>query len=281
MPFRSGHQTPLNMWDTFMISPLDWDKDMFSDEGLFTSHDLQIPGSKEEALAMGAKAYRSSCWHWDPSPADSTNANESYLALLSDMENPCDDAPKGESGTGTGTLKPSDRERIMDLLMTYCDRKNAIRILSSFPPPNFLRRLMHRSFLCLSTQTVAFIHAATFHPERASTELLAAIIAYGACSTSILAIQRLGYAMLEIVRRAITTKWEQDNSTTRDVHLRQAYLLMLSGWLWSGNSHKIEIAEAFLQPITTAMRRSNLFRGECYKDISPSEMDTEADLHRK
>jgi hypothetical protein len=59
-------------------------------------------------------------------------------------------------------------------------------------------------------------------------------------------------------------QWERDNAQTRDLDLAQAFLIMLEVGIWSGNSRKMEIAESFLQPLSTMLRRGGKFRALAY-----------------
>lgn len=68
-------------------------------------------------------------------------------------------------------------------------------------------------------------------------------------------------------------KWESDNSLTRDIQLTQAYLLHLEVGLWSGDSRKTELSEAFTNPIITMMRRGNRLRRSHYPSVNLSSED--------
>jgi len=49
---------------------------------------------------------------------------------------------------------------------------------------------------------------------------------------------------------------EKDNSLSRDIQSIQASTLLLDISFWSGSSRKMEMAESFLQPWATMIRRS-------------------------
>lgn len=55
----------------------------------------------------------------------------------------------------------------------------------------------------------------------------------------------------------------------RDLQLSQGYLIGLEVALWSGHSRKVEIAESFLQPLLTMLRRDNKFKKSRYPETIP------------
>jgi hypothetical protein len=73
--------------------------------------------------------------------------------------------------------------------------------------------------------------------------------------------------MQEVVRLQLPSVFEGNNTTIRDLHLHQAYLLYLEIGLWSGNSRKIEISEAFRQPLLTMVRHGGNFHHSDYPPL--------------
>jgi len=67
---------------------------------------------------------------------------------------------------------------------------------------------------------------------------------------------------------------------TRDTQLLQAAVIGLRIGLWSGNSRKMELAESFLQPWTTMIRRAGWF-GRKYEIIVPQPEDEGQVLQEK
>jgi transcription factor-like protein len=55
----------------------------------------------------------------------------------------------------------------------------------------------------------------------------------------------------------------------RDLELSQGFLIALEVALWSGYSRKVEIAESFLQPLLTMLRRDNKFKRTRYTETPP------------
>lgn len=59
-------------------------------------------------------------------------------------------------------------------------------------------------------------------------------------------------------------QWDSDNTLVRDLQLLQAFSIVLETYLWSGHGRRAEIAESFLQPLVTMMRRAGHFRRASY-----------------
>lgn len=53
----------------------------------------------------------------------------------------------------------------------------------------------------------------------------------------------------------------------RDLQLSQGFLMTLDVGMWSGHSRKVEIAESFLQPLLTMLRRDNKFKKSRYPEV--------------
>lgn len=65
----------------------------------------------------------------------------------------------------------------------------------------------------------------------------------------------------------------------RDLRLLQGFCIILELGLWSGHSRRVEIAESFLQPLVTMMRRAGKFRRAGYaqtaRNTEPSQPESE------
>ncbi|KAE8154449.1 hypothetical protein BDV25DRAFT_172098 [Aspergillus avenaceus] len=79
----------------------------------------------------------------------------------------------------------------------------------------------------------------------------------------------------------VVVQYENDNSHTRHLRQQQAYALTLQVGLWSGDKRRVEIAESFVQPIITMLRRASHFREERYPPVTPTIMDDEETLQQK
>ena len=61
----------------------------------------------------------------------------------------------------------------------------------------------------------------------------------------------------------------------------RTFLLELIVGMWSGVSRKMEIAESFLQPLVTMIRRGGRLRRSTWKEIAPSAEDAGSALEAK
>lgn len=148
---------------------------------------------------------------------------------------------------------------------------------------------MHLFLKSEATNTYSWIHLPTFRPRSQGPEFNGIVIASGAILSAVptgsfsiahsqikltFLVRKLGLAIQETVRLALPSsvsvwidrreisnlicdKIEKDNSRSRELQLLQAYALELNIGLWSGNKRKIEIAEAYAQPLITVSRLLN------------------------
>ncbi|KAK8064724.1 hypothetical protein PG994_007362, partial [Apiospora phragmitis] len=90
-------------------------------------------------------------------------------------------------------------------------------------------------------------------------ELLAMLVASGAGFIAVPSIWQFGLALQEVVRTSLSILFESRNAYTRDLQCLQAFMQILDIGLWSGFKRKMEIAESFLQPVMTMLRRAGTF----------------------
>ncbi|KAF9768972.1 hypothetical protein IL306_013673 [Fusarium sp. DS 682] len=266
--------------DATMFDP-NFEQD-FPDLEMFASVDPDIhqqSHAPEQVIsAEGVKAFSSSStWRWVPNASDTGAAQEPNPSALPQQ-------PQCVTTGYTSQLSPEvlrqsfraeERSRVLSMLIDQCDKKNVVRIATSFPSHHFLEHLFH---VGLQFQSIAsplqFIHVPTFEPSSTHTELLSALVACGAFLSPEPAIQSLGCAMPELVHGAIQAQWIRRNSSSRDLDLMQAYALLQHIMLWSGSERRMEIGESHLQPIVTIFRRAGMLYFDHYKDVTPQQGDT-------
>lgn len=228
-------------------------------------------------LSIRAKAFRNSQFRWTPkeergnTETDNLSVPSGETPLSMNLEMPVW-RPIG------GRIDQSSRDRILSVVLTTVDHDKTAKSVLNFPSVELLDNLMNYYFFRQRDTLDIWIHSGSFRPNDSSPELLAAIVAAGAVLTHVPAIRKLGYALQEAVRIQLPKLFEQANSYTRDLQTLQAYMLQLEISLWSGNKRRIEIAEAFRQPITTMIRRAGSFRRSYYRPIQPYASDTGREL---
>ncbi|KAI5194028.1 hypothetical protein E4T39_08818 [Aureobasidium subglaciale] len=235
---------------------------------------------EQKAFQAAANAFEESGWNWSPSSQDHRSAEHGGLSLPHDWARQ-EGILQPDADFSAKRMRPTDRERVMGLLLTYCSKQHLARMVSTFPSTGSLDGLVHRFLRSQTSGHEPWIHIPTFDPTTTRPELLAAVLAYGACSTPVEVMTKLGYAMIDIVRTAVIDNWHGDNSLSRDLQLLQALLLTLNLATWSGNKCMMEIAESTIGPSITIIRRAGWLREEFYPVIEPQETDEGVQLHQR
>ena len=169
----------------------------------------------------------------------------------------------------------------MALVLDTCSRENVKRIASAFPSMELLDGLIQYFLSSPSIDAPTWFHLPTFSPSKLNPELLASVVSAGAATLPDISLRKLGYALHEASRLGQSKSFEEDNTAIRDLQHLQTFLLQLKVGMWSGISRKMEIAESFLQPLMTMLRRGGRFRRSTWKEISPSPDDQGSVLEDK
>ncbi|KAF4962172.1 hypothetical protein FSARC_9746 [Fusarium sarcochroum] len=223
-----------------------------------------------EPAAMCTEAFQNSHWKFRPNTKDHAWAEEHNLSLPS-----ADSAyPSPESGVALdmntrvtcAKLGGPARDRILMMVVNSCRSDHLTKAVASFPSAELLDTLLQYYLTSPVTHATSFVHAASFNPNEKRPELVAAMAACGAVLTSDPALSKLGYAIQECLRIAVSKHWERDNTLVRDLQLSQAFLITLEMGIWSGLPRKVEIAESFFNPVLTMMRRDGKFKKSAYPD---------------
>ncbi|CEO59649.1 hypothetical protein PMG11_04317 [Penicillium brasilianum] len=218
--------------------------------------------------------------HWTPRKEDNAHMDQQYLSLPQHLDNPqSHDVLK--SRDRTNTLSTERRDVAFALVVEICQWKNLDRIMQCFPSTRLLDSLMGNFFVQHRSETDAWIHEPTMDLNQERPEMILTLAAAGAVLSKVEAIQRLGYAMLEVARLKVNSMFEDDNTLTRELKQQQIYTLTLQIGLWSGDNRRVEIAESCFQPIVTMLRRASRFKHEVYPIVAPSATDDDSTVNRK
>ncbi|KAK7729977.1 hypothetical protein SLS63_006038 [Diaporthe eres] len=207
--------------------------------------------------SRGHSAFKRSPWLWDPKKEDYVQQQKEGLHI---------DEQSISQSPAFGKLmdRPSrrlkmtahQRDRIFSIVLAQ--NKDPAKV-PSFPTLDLLNYLLQAHFVQDEHQFDSWIHPASFDPENALPELLAAIISSGASFISVPAIWQFGLAIHEVVRLGVSDLFEKLNAHTRNLSALQTFMLTLDVGIWSGFKRKMEIAESFLQPLLTMLRRAGAF----------------------
>ncbi|KAL2784905.1 hypothetical protein BJX66DRAFT_343579 [Aspergillus keveii] len=235
----------------------------------------------DSGIALGAEAYqRSSLSAWQPAREDHAFADQGDLSVPKSMDSP-EASVRSERQILSERLSPGTRDLIFGMVLQTSQRANLARIMKSFPSTELLDSLIQDFFARQSEQVDSWIHGPTFHLNEESPDMVGIIAAAGAVKSPIPTIRKLGFALMEVVRLQMSTKYENDNTTIRHLRASQTYALVIDVGIWSGSGRRTEIAESFQQPILTMLRRGLRFRRSFYSCIIPSLDDTHEALERK
>lgn len=250
----------------------------FSSAEIFTPH---LDGDRSAAHAgsgtatpsirrlasLGQQAFKDSMWLWTPAHGDSSTAEQENLSL------PTPELIPGETTDVIHHLSLASRDRVLSLILRTCEPSAQRQVVSCFPSAEMLSKLLSNFITYHSHQFAPWIHVATLDPNQEREVFLLALISAGATNSLYPNVRKLGYAMQEAVRSTIPDSFENDNRSTRDLRLSQAYALQLQIGLWSGNRRKMEIAESFAFPLITMVRRGGRFRQKMLAEIVPLPQD--------
>ncbi|TQN68654.1 Nicotinate catabolism cluster-specific transcription factor [Colletotrichum shisoi] len=210
-------------------------------------------------------AFKRSPWLWEPGPKDyalhyATPQDKERLVLDDGTFANSPAFYKLISTPGTKLkMTSSSRDSLLAMVVASTVQKGNRTRTPSFPSLDLLNHLVQAHFIHDEHRSDSWIHLATFDAAEAIPELLAGILSSGATYISIPAVWQFGFSLQEVLRLGLADLFESSNSSTRDLGALQGYMLSLDIGIWSGFKRKMEIAESFLQPIMTMLRRAGNF----------------------
>ncbi|KAL2783942.1 hypothetical protein BJX66DRAFT_349010 [Aspergillus keveii] len=251
------------------------------------SHDLVQgdvhPLNQPSPASSRFEFFKRSPWLWTPVHVDHAYAGQQNLGVNESAVDSSFGLQERLYFQNSLTNQPVDstcRDRI--LFMIFQTAKFPSISLQSFPSAHFLDRMVQVYFGWNNLQSTSWIHSSSFIPADRTTELLGLIIAAGSTSISIPTVWKMGYALQERSRLALSASIESDNSRVRELQTMQAYLLWVSMGLWSGFKRNMEISESFLGAPITMLRRCGSFARHPYAQTPrPYVTDDDEVLHAK
>ncbi|KAF2152842.1 hypothetical protein K461DRAFT_293162 [Myriangium duriaei CBS 260.36] len=277
----SGTWTPRNIFDMsadkeFELNELDLSfLDAYNHQNPFAKSPeelspLSYDRSSELHPASGSLHNRPSTWRFHPVHSDNVPNNLSLTEKL----------PERRLAVGSRVIPEALSYTVRDQILALMISVNASALpVLSLPSVELLDSLL-QYFLSTDARARAVFHTPTFRPSQKLPVLIVAMIAAGAVQAPDAALRKFGLVLQEGVRAAIANEIEKDNTMIRNPQLMQAYFLNIHIGLWSGSSRKMEIAESFVQPLATMMRRGGFF-GRLQENVVPSANDEGQDLEDK
>ncbi|KAJ4409521.1 hypothetical protein N0V91_002442 [Didymella pomorum] len=293
--FLSGHATPRGLMD------LNFDMDVGLtdlDLGLLDQYNFQVPftagtpstdaqGLEQQPLEsdsapVRAEAFKQSIWRYMPRRDKDHGAMEqTNLAFPDSDKDGSRRAHLPQRRALNERLGRVSRDKLMALVLGTCSPENVKRIASAFPSVELLDGLIQFFLTSPALDVQSWFHLPTLSLSKLSPELLACIISAGAASTPDVPLRKLGFALHEAARMGQAKSFEEDNSSIRDLQHLRTFLLQEVVGMWSGVSRKMEIAESFLQPLVTMIRRGGKLRRSTWRDITPTAEEEGSALEAK
>ncbi|KAL1796297.1 hypothetical protein ACET3X_004837 [Alternaria dauci] len=292
--FMSGQATPRGIMDfSFDLDVGLTDLDL----GLLDQYSFQVPFaadtpstdaqgpeqqlSETDTAPLRAEAFKQSIWRYLPQRSRNHTADQVNLAVPETEKDSYRRSNFTHRRVIAEKLPRSSRDRLLALVLGTCSPDNVKRIASAFPSIELLDGLIQYFLSSPLIDAPMWFHLPTFSPSKMNPELLASVVSAGAATLPDISLRKLGYALHEASRMGQSKSFEEDNTAIRDLQHLQTFLLQLKVGMWSGISRKMEIAESFLQPLMTMLRRGGRFRRSTWKEVSPSPDDQGAVLESK
>jgi hypothetical protein len=153
-------------------------------------------------ISAGAEAFQKSIWGWKPVQQDHAHAEQVNLSLpYKDMQSL---EPRHGPDVLDQTLEQISRDEILAMLLSGCKPPNVSRVVTSFPSAELLDSLMHSFFRSEVHRTDSWIHLPTFRVQSQRPILSGIVVAAGAVLSGVPALRKLGFAIQEAVRLAIS-----------------------------------------------------------------------------
>lgn len=251
----------------------------FRDEPPQTGNQAPTPQSD---VQLRSEAFENSPWswnHWIPPRNHHAFTGQEELNVREDRVSSSHQhvSPNVERAAHCD-LDVDARDRMIRVVTQVASSRLAI---PSFPSLQLLEDLIDVFLLQDGNAIDSIVHAPTFSSQKTKTELLLAMVAGGSKYIALEPVWKMGLVIQEVVRLAVADVFESDNSTTRAIELQQAYLLWLDVGAWSGFRRKTEIANSFVQPLTTMLTWSHSFTKFRYKDFAPLASDSDDAVNAK
>lgn len=290
--FNPGQATPRGLLDySFDLDVGLTDLDL----GLLDQYNFQVPFAADtpstdtqgidlpehDGVPVRSEVFKQSIWRYLPQRhRDHSGAEQGNLAL-SDPEKESERRPLTQRRAIAEKLSRVSRDRLMALVLGTCTPENVKKISSAFPTSDLLDGLIQYFLTAPALDAQYWFHLPTLVLSKLDPILLACVVSSGAAMTPDTSLRKLGFALHEASRTGQARAFEEDNSSIRDLQHLQTLLLQLHTGMWSGISRKMEIAESFLQPLMTMLRRGGRFRWSTWKEISPANDDQGSTLESK
>ncbi|PYH91316.1 hypothetical protein BO71DRAFT_304736, partial [Aspergillus ellipticus CBS 707.79] len=234
----------------------------------------------QESASHRAAAFQRSLWRWVPEKNQHAFSEEERIPMRDSDGIPPTQQTRLDGLKIPGQLSMQARDEILQLVARTAGSRLSI---SAFPSPEYLGTLI-KIGIGKRVETDAWVHPYTLFDQgyqHMRPELLTALVAAGCVCCGIPSISKTGIILQEIARVSLAELVEKDNSVLRDLQYLQASMLWLDIGIFCGYTRKMQIAESYLQPLCTALRRAAAFDRSTYTTITPFSLgDDDQSLQR-
>ncbi|SPN99822.1 related to transcription factor Pig1p [Cephalotrichum gorgonifer] len=215
--------------------------------------------------ARGHEAFKRSPWLWEPESEDYIRLQKEGLNVRDDVTRTLRPERLSKALYNRIRMSSSMRDRLFALVLAqqHGDQQK----VPSFPSLGLLNYILMMYFTQEERQFDSWIHVGSFDPSSLPI-FIASILSHGSMFVSVPAIWQFGMAIHEVVRVGLGLHFEALNMNTRDLTAVQTYMINLDVGIWSGFKRKMELAEGFLCPLVTMIRRAGNF------SLPPDSEDT-------
>ncbi|KAK2045056.1 hypothetical protein LZ31DRAFT_266552 [Colletotrichum somersetense] len=230
------------------------------------------------------KVWTESPWQWAPTQTDSCYVEHPNFSVPPDDTTGAafQQSRQKHARVVKDKLDQSGRDQILAIVLSTCKNDSIMsRVASSFPSLEVMDSLVHIFLAAHFCQTSQWIHHGSFSMESQWPEWLAVAASAGAILTPVQTLRKFGFALQEAVRVTIPSRFEDANTTIKNLGLVQTLILGQDIGLWSGNRRKMEIAECHLLIPITMMRYRGKFQRASYPIIEVDNSDEGEVLEKK
>ncbi|KAJ5300346.1 uncharacterized protein N7443_005348 [Penicillium atrosanguineum] len=228
----------------------------------------QSPQDDQDSARRRAAAFQRSLWLWVPEKNQHAFSDEGRIPLRDSDSIPTTHQSRLDALRIPGNLSQYARDDIFKLVLRTAGSRLSV---SAFPSADYLDNLI-KIGIGKRIETDAWIHPYTFYNQeyqQLRPEFLTALVAAGCVCCGLPSINKTGIILQEITRVGLAQLVEDDNSVIRDLQYLQASMLWLDIGISCGFTRKMQIAESYLQPLSTALRRAITFDKSAYTPITP------------
>lgn len=164
---------------------------------------------KSPVMGMGTEAYQRSHVRrgWNPEPGDINSETESLQLPSNARSEVLSTIHNSHLALKKDDMTLSTRDRILAMIYSRTSKSMWERLSASLESVDVLKAITHHALLHMQEQQmIPFIHLASFDLNGQRTELLGALLAYGAVSSPSVTVRKFGYSMQELVRLALNQK---------------------------------------------------------------------------